>query len=137
MIRNRYNYLTPSVSRKTRQSNCTTPKTPQAENQKDSFLPKNGQTAIQKSFTKTYMQRHTMTDIHVVNHRRSFALERSGGGRGGGGWEAGGGLNCFYVAIAIPLSYAVVYTKHFSLRERFLTHQCNISENIQIKLIQR
>ena len=44
---------------------------------KDSFfLKKIGQTAIQnKNFTKTYMQRHTMTEI--VNHSRSNALERS------------------------------------------------------------
>ena len=39
------------------------------------FFSKNGQTAIQdKQFTKTCMQRHTMTDI--VNHSRSTALER-------------------------------------------------------------
>ena len=39
-------------------------------------LPKTGQTATQnKNSTKTYMQRHTMTEI--VNNSRSTALERS------------------------------------------------------------
>ena len=58
-------------------------------------FPKIGQTAIQnKNFTRTYMQRHTMTKI--VNRSRSNALERSvktlrgrGGGGGGGGWGGG------------------------------------------------
>ena len=44
--------------------NGTTIETLQAESQNDSFFPKNGQTDIQnKTFTQTYMQRHTMTDI--------------------------------------------------------------------------
>ena len=44
--------------------------------QKGSFVPKIGRMAIQnKSFTRTYMQRHTMTEI--VNHCRSTALEWS------------------------------------------------------------
>ena len=60
---------------------------------------------------------------------------------GGGGWgrggdgDGGGGvrdLNRVYVAITLTLSSAQVYTQHlFSPRERFLTHQCNISENIK------
>ena len=48
----------------------------------------------------------------------------------------GGGLNRFYMAVA--LSSAVVYKKDLvSPRELFLTHQCNISENIKSKGIQR
>ena len=48
------------------------------------------------------------------------------------------GLNRFYVATTLVLSSLVVYTRHlFSPREGFLTHQCNISENIEIKRIQR
>ena len=46
-----------------------------------------GQTAIQnKNFTRTYKQRHTMTEL--VNHNRSTALERSVNIllRGGGVW---------------------------------------------------
>ena len=43
---------------------------------KDSVFPRNDQTAVQnKTFTKPYMQKHTMTDI--VNHSRSTDLERS------------------------------------------------------------
>ena len=38
-----------------------------------------------------------------------------------------GGLNRFYVATTLTLSSAVVYIR----RERFLTHQCNISDNIK------
>ena len=89
-----------------------------------------------KKFSRTYMSRHTMAVI--VNHSKSTALERSvkillGEGGGGGG---GGGLNRFYVTTTLALSFAVVYTRHlFSPREGFLTHQCNISENIKIKLI--
>ena len=42
------------------------------------------------------------------------------------------GLNRFYVATTLVLSSAVVYTRHlFSPREGFLTHQCNVSENIK------
>ena len=49
-----------------------------------------------------------------------------------------GGLNRFYVITILALSAAVLYTRHlFSPREEFLTHQCNISENIKIKRIQR
>ena len=57
-------------------------------------------------------------------------------GEGGGG--GGGGVNRVYVATTFALSSAVVYTGHlFSPREGFLTHQCNIFENIKIKRIQR
>ena len=57
-----------------------------------------------------------------------------GGGRGRGV----GSLNRFYVTITLALNSAVVYTKHkFYPREGFLSHQCNISENIKIKLMQR
>ena len=79
------------------------------------------------------MQRHTMTE--VVNYSTSTALERSvkillGGGRGC--------LNRFYVITTLALSSALVYTRHlFSPREGFLSHQCNISENVKIKPKQR
>ena len=106
MIRNRHNYLTPSVQdikgKKGRTKRIgTTIETLQTESQKDSFFPKkkkkkkkNGQTAIQnKMLTRTYMQRHTMTEI--VNHSRSTAWEPvskivyiTGRGRGGGGGGA-------------------------------------------------
>ena len=43
-----------------------------------------------------------------------------------------GVVNRFYVAITLALSSAVVYTRHlFCPIEVFLTHQCNISENIK------
>ena len=54
----------------------TTIKTLQAESQKDSFFQKkkkkkNGQPAVKnKNFTRTYMQRHTMTE--TVNHSRNL-----------------------------------------------------------------
>ena len=81
------------------------------------------------------MQRHTM--IEIVNHSRSTVLERSVKILMGGGGGGGGGLNRFYVATVLALSSAVVYTRYlFSLREGFLTHQRNISENIKIKQIQ-
>ena len=82
-----------------------------------------GQTAIKnkKIISKTYMQRHTMTEI--VNHSRSTVLERSVK-------TLLGGFDRFYVATTLALSSAVVYTRHlFSPREGFLTHQCYISEN--------
>ena len=60
------------------------------------------------------------------------------GGGGGGEGAGASGLNRFYVATILALSSAVVYTRHlFSPCEGFLTHQCNISENIKIKRIQR
>ena len=49
-----------------------------------------------------------------------------------------GSLNRFYVATTLAFISAVVCTRHlFSPREGFLTHQCNIFENIKIKWIQR
>ena len=74
------------------------------------FSQKNCQTAIQnKYFTRTYMQRHSMTEI--VNHNRSTALERSVKIlRGEMGWA--GGLYRFYVATTVALSSAVVYTRY-------------------------
>ena len=58
-------------------SNGTTIKTVQAESQKDSFFPKNGQMVIQNEnkFTRTYMRRISKTEI--VNHSRRTVLERS------------------------------------------------------------
>ena len=56
-----------------------------------------------------------------MNHSRNTTLERSD-------WC----LNRFLVATTLALSSAVVYTRHFfSPLEGFLTHQCNISENIK------
>ena len=60
MIRNRYNYLTPSVQdtkgkEERTQSNNTNIKTLQAETQKDNFIPIIGHMATQnKHFTRTY-----------------------------------------------------------------------------------
>ena len=137
MIRNRYNYLIPSIQyAKGKEwrtySNGTTIKTLREESQKDnSFPPKISQTAIQnKNFIRTScMQRHTITEI--INHSRRSALDRSVK-------TLLGVFNRFYVATTLALSSAVVYTRHlFSPREGFLTHQRNISENIKIKRIQR
>ena len=97
-----------------------------------------GQTAIKnKKESKTYMERHTMTEI--VNHSRSTVLERSVKTLlGGVGWEEVGDFNRFYEATTLALSSVVVNTRHlFSPREGFLTHQCYISENIKIKRIQK
>ena len=97
-----------------------------------------GQTAIKnkKKISKTYMERHTMTEI--VNHSRSTTLERSVKTLLGGVGGRGGGFNRFYMATTLALNSAVVYTRHlFSPREGFLTHQCYISENIKINRIQK
>ena len=72
------------------------------------------------------MQRHTMTEI--VNHSRSTALKQSAVKHKLGEGGLGGGLNRFYVTTNRALVSAVV---------GFLTHQCNISENMKIKQIQR
>ena len=65
------------------------------------------------------MGRHAMTEI--VNHSRSTALKRY--------------VICIF--FTLTLSSAVVYTRHlFSPHEGFLTDQCNISENIEIKRTQ-
>ena len=56
-----------------------------------------------KNFTKTYMQRHTLTD--VVNHSWSTALERSVK-------LLLRALNQFYVATTLALSSAMVYTRY-------------------------
>ena len=97
MIRNRYNYLTPSVPRLQRETRAhlkqrhhnknTTSRKPKGQ-----FL---SQTTIKnKNFSRTYMQRQTMTEI--VNHSRNTAPERSVklllGLDGGMGWGGGGGL---------------------------------------------
>ena len=132
MIRNRYNYLTPSVPRHQRERRTHLKQRRHNQNStsrkpKGQFLSqKIGQTTIQnKTFTRRYMQRHTMTEI--VNHSRSIALESSVKT-----------LNRCYMATTLALTSAVVYTRYlFNPREGFLTHQCSISENIKIKRIQK
>ena len=60
MIRNRYNYLTPSVQdtdgKKDALQNSNTIKPLQAESQKDSLFPKIWQTAIKKKTQKSFHQ---------------------------------------------------------------------------------
>ena len=109
----------------------TTIKTLQAESQKDSFFSKNGRTAIQnRNFTRTYNDRYSSKPQQEY-HLRTVSKILQGTGVGEGG------LNRLNVATTIALSSAVVYTRHlFSPLEGFLT-QCNISENIKIKRIQR
>ena len=97
VIRNRYNYQTPSVQETKGKEKATVPQSNQnttSRKPKGQFLSEIiGQTAIQnKNFTRTYMQRHTATE--KVNHSRSTASERSvktllGGVVGG--WMRGGG----------------------------------------------
>ena len=134
MIWNQYNFLTPCVQdtkgkeghTESHGNQNTTSRKPKGQ-----FLSQIiGQTAIQsKNFTRTHMQRHTMTE--TVNHSRSTTLEQSVK-------TLLGGLNRFYIAKTLALSSTVVYRRHlFSLRGGFLTHQCNISENIKIERIQR
>ena len=73
-VRNRYKYLTPFVQdTKGKATEIQSEHYKQKAKRIVSF-PKNGQTAIQnKKFTRTYMQRRTMTEI--VNHSRSTALD--------------------------------------------------------------
>ena len=78
MIRNQYNYRTPSVqdtkgkekrNLKQRHHNQNT----KSKKPRGWFLSQN--LVIQyRNFTRTYLQRHTMTEIG--NHNRSTALER-------------------------------------------------------------
>ena len=151
VIRYWYNYLTPFVPRHQRERRAHLKQ--RHHNQDTTRGKPRGQSVFSRILAKriskikisprVYMQRHTM--IEIVNHSRSTALGRSvkillGGGCGGegGGGGSGGGLNRFYVATTLALSSAVVYTRYlFSSREEFLTHQCNISENIKIQRIQR
>ena len=57
---------------------------------------------------------------------------------GGGGGGGRGCLNQFYVTTTLAFSFAAVASSHLlNPREGLLTHQCNISENIKIKRIQR
>ena len=70
-------------------------------------------------------------------HRLGTVSKNMNGSEGGGGGRKGG-FNRFYVATTPDPSSVVVYTTQlFSPREGFLIHQCNISENIIIKRIQR
>ena len=135
-------YLTPSVSRHQRERRIhlkqrhhnTTSRKP-----KGKFLSQNNwpNGYPKKNLIRPYMQRYSMTDI--VRHNRSTALERSiktitGGQRVG--MDGVGWFNRFYMATTIDLSSAVVYIM-ISPRDGFLTHQCNSSENIKIKRLQR
>ena len=112
-IRNRYNYLKlPIQTAKGKEgrfySNGTTIKTVQTESQKDSFFPRNWPNSYPKyKFTRTYMQRHTMTEI--VNHNRSNALKRSVETLWRWWWWWWG-FNRFYVATTLALSSALVNT---------------------------
>ena len=137
MIRNRYTTHTQHLPTKAPKGkkDALKPMAPQSKHCKQKVkrtvsFPKFGQTAIQsENFTRTYMQRHTTTEI--VYHSRSIALERSVIFFTGGLISILGGYNPH-------LCSAVVYTRHLlSTRKGFLTHQCNISENIKIKRIQR
>ena len=100
--------------------------------QKRQFLfQKVGQTAIQNK--KKNSPGHTAKTYNDRNSKpqQKPALERSVK-------NLTGDSNRSYVATTLAPSSAVVYTRHlFSLREGFLAHQCNISENIKIRRIQR
>ena len=120
MIRNRYNYLTSSVQdtkvKKGRlkqwhhnQNTIYTSITP-----KEQFLSRNNN----KKITRTYRQRHSDRNSKPQQKHRLGTVSKN--------------FTCG------ALSSAVVYTRHlFSPREGVLSHQCNISENIKIKRIQR
>ena len=117
MIRNRYNYITPSVPRHQRERKSHLKVTaPQSRhyNQKAKRIVSSQNMAKRlskiKTFTKTYMQRHKLTDIR--NHSSSTALERS---------VKWGDLNRFYLAKPSPL--VLPWCTHlFSPREGSLTH---------------
>ena len=95
MIRNRYNYPTPSIrdikgNETQTPNNWTLTETSLAESQTDSYLPTKWPNGYpkEKDVSDTHIQRRTITKI---NHDRRTALERSvksislGVGRGGGG----------------------------------------------------
>ena len=77
------------------------------------------------------MQRHAMTKI--------VKFDWGGGGGRGGGRGGGGGGAGVYIDFTWPKPSPLVLPLYiqdiclFSPREGFLTHQCNISENINIK----
>ena len=140
MIRNRYNYLTPSVLRYQRERRVHLKqrhhnKTLQAESQKGSFVPP-------KKITKRLSKIKIHQDIYANTYNDRYSKQQQKHYLGTAskmllGVCVLGGLNRFYVATTIALSSAFVCTRHlFSPREEFLTHQCNISENIKIHRIQ-
>ena len=95
----------------------------QAESQKNSFFSKNGQTAIQNKKNHQELQTKTCNDRYSKPQQKYRLATVSK--------ILLGGLNRFYVATTFALSSALVYTRHlFSPREGFLTHLCNIRENI-------
>ena len=118
MIRNRYNYLTPSVKTTNGKKDALKAPTP-------TVCPQNiGQMAIQnKNFTRTYMQRHTMTEI--VNNSRSTALERSVNSLTGGLKSILRGHNprpfSFAVRKVDDRIWALKYAKRPSIAKRTLT----------------
>ena len=113
------------------------------------FLSQNWPNGYPKqTITRTYMETYTDRNSKPQQkHRLGTASKHftgksgvcfGGGGGAGGAKGAGGrGYNSIYMATTRVLSSPVVYTRHlFNPREGFLTHQCNISENIEIKRIQ-
>ena len=145
-IRDRYNYLIPSVQNtkiermaylKQRHHNQNTTNR-KAKGQ--FFLTNIGQTSIEtknsnrNKHAKTYNDRNSKPQQkHCLGTvRRKFTSGCVGEGRGRGSF------NRYFVATTLALSSAVLYTRHlFSPGEGFLTHQCNISWDTKIKRIQR
>ena len=69
------------------------------------------------------MQRHAMTEKSKPQQKNRHRTDSK---------QITGSLNRFYMATTLALRSAVVYTRYlFSQSEGFLTHQCNISENIK------
>ena len=130
MIRNQYNYLKPFVQKGKKDALKATTLQSKHYKQKAKRTVSPQNNGQNKKFIRLYIQRHTMTEI--VNQSRSTALERSVK-------TLLGGFNLFYMTITLALlSSAMVYTRHlFSPGEGFVTHQCNMSENIKTKRIQR
>ena len=101
MIRNPYNYLTPSVQytkgKEVRTScNGTTNKTLQAESQKDSFFPKIDQTDIENKkknhqdiYAKTYNERTSKLQqkhrLRTISKKKKKKKKKNRGRRGVGG----------------------------------------------------
>ena len=140
MIRNRHNYLTPSVLRHQRERR-THLKYGHHNQNTTSRKPK-GQFYIYKKWPNGFPKQKLHQDKHAKTHNDRYSnplhKHRIRTVRKILLWVAGVLVNRFYVATTPALSSAVVYTRHlFSPRERFWTHQCNNSENIKVKRKQR
>ena len=134
MIRKRYNYLTPSKTAKGKKDalKVTAPQSKHCKQKAKRTIsfPKIGQTVIRNEIVYRGIHAKTYNGINSKpQQKHHLGTVRK---------KVYSGTNRFNVATTLALCSAMVNTRHlFSPREGFLTRQCNISENIKIKRIQK